>query len=67
MCNRERTMWVQTGKRVHGSAFAVILVCEKICRGKDAFWAFMDLEKAYDTIDGRWYVVRCSVCIFGIL
>ena len=27
-------------------------VCEKyLANGKDVFWAFMDLEKAYDTID----------------
>ena len=32
--------------------FAVRQVCEKyLVNGKDVFWAFMDLEKAYDTID----------------
>ena len=32
--------------------FAVRQVCEKyLANGKDVFWAFMDLEKAYDTID----------------
>ena len=32
--------------------FAVRQVCEKYhANGKDVFWAFMDLEKAYDTID----------------
>ena len=31
---------------------AVRQVCEKyLANGKDVFWAFMDLEKAYDTID----------------
>ena len=37
--------------------FAVRQVCEKYLEnGKDVFWAFMDLEKAYDTIDrhGMW-------------
>ena len=37
--------------------FAVRQVCEKyLANGKDVFWAFMDLEKAYDTIDWPWYV-----------
>ena len=32
--------------------FAVRQVCEKyLANSKDVFWAFMDLEKAYDTID----------------
>ena len=32
--------------------FAVSQVCEKyLVNLKDVFWAFMDLEKAYDTID----------------
>ena len=36
-------------------------VCEKyLANGKDVFWAFMDLEKAYDTIDrhGMWHMLR---------
>ena len=33
---------------------AVRQVCEKyLANGKDVFWAFMDLEKAYDTIDRK--------------
>ena len=32
--------------------FAVRQVCEKyLANGRDVFWAFMDLEKAYDTTD----------------
>ena len=32
--------------------FAARQVCEKyLANGKDVFWSFMDLEKAYDTID----------------
>ena len=32
--------------------FAVRQVCEKyLANGKDVLWAFMDLEKVYDTID----------------
>ena len=37
--------------------FAVSLVCEMyLANGKDVFWVFMNLEKAYDTIDlhGMW-------------
>ena len=40
---------------------AVRQVCEKyLAKGKDVFWAFMDLEKAYDRIDreGLWTVLR---------
>ena len=41
--------------------FAVRQVCEKyLANGKDAFWAFMDLEMAYDTIarHGMWQMLR---------
>ena len=41
--------------------FAVWQVCEKyLTNGKDAFWAFMDLEKAYNTTDqhGMWQMLR---------
>ena len=41
--------------------FAVRQVCEKyLANGKDVFWAFMDSEKAYDTIDrhGMWQMLR---------
>ena len=41
--------------------FAVRHVCEKyLANGKDVFWAFMDLEKAYDTIDriGMWLMLK---------
>ena len=45
--------------------FAVRRVCEKyLANGKDVFWAFMDLEKAYHTIDrhGMWQMLRvCGV------
>ena len=39
---------------------AVKQVGEKyLANGKDVFWAFMDLEKAYDTIDrhGMWQML----------
>ncbi len=41
--------------------FTVGQVWEKyLAEGKDVFWAFMDLEKAYDRIDreGLWTVLR---------
>ena len=41
--------------------FAGRQVCENyLANGKDVFWAFMDLEKAYDTIDphGMWQILR---------
>ena len=41
--------------------FAVRQVCEKYpSNGKDVFLAFIDLEKAYDTIDrhGVWQMLR---------
>ena len=40
--------------------FAVRQVCEKyLAYGKGVFWAFMDLEKAYDTIErhGMWQML----------
>ena len=36
-------------------------MCEKyLANGIDVYWAFMDLEKAYDTIDrhGMWQIIR---------
>ena len=37
---------------MHGPSVCVRQVCEKyLANGKDVFWTFMDLEKAYDTID----------------
>ena len=41
--------------------FAVMQVCEKyLANWKDVFWAFMDLEKAHDSIDryGMWQMQR---------
>ena len=45
--------------------FAVRQVCEKyLANGKDVFWAFMDLEKTYDTIyrHGMWQMLR----VYGV-
>ena len=41
--------------------FAVRHACEKyLTNGKDVFFAFMDLEKSYNTIDrhGMWHMLR---------
>ena len=45
--------------------FAVRLVCEQyLANGKYVCWAFMNLEKAYDTIDrhGMWQMLR----VYGV-
>ena len=49
------------GRGCMDQVFAVRQVCVKyLTNGKDVFWAFMDLEKAYDTIDrhGMWQILR---------
>ena len=45
--------------------FTVRQVCEKyLANGKVVFWAFMDLEKGYYTIDrhGMWQMLR----VYGV-
>ena len=40
------------GRGCVDQVFAVRQICEKyLAKGKDTFWAFMDLEKAYDRVD----------------
>ena len=53
------------GRGCLDQVFAVRQVCEKYqANGKDVFWPFMDLEKAYDAIDrhGMWQMLR----VYGI-
>ena len=55
------------GRGCMDQVFAVrqVQVCEKyLANGKDVFWAFMDLEKAYDTINrhGMWKMLR----VYGV-
>ena len=53
------------GRGCMDQVFAVRQVCEKyLANGKNVFWAFMDLEKAYDTIDrhGMWQMLR----VYGV-
>ena len=48
----EKQCGFRQGRGCIDQVFAVRHVCEKyLAYGKDVFWAFMDLEKAYDTID----------------
>ena len=44
--------WFRQGRGCMDQVFAIRQVCEKyLANGKNVFWAFMDLEKAYDTTD----------------
>ena len=48
----EEQCGLMQGRGCMDQVFAVRQVCEKnLANGKNVFWAFMDLEKAYDTID----------------
>ena len=45
--------------------FAIRYVCENyLANWKDVFWAFMDLEKVYDTIDR--YDMRQMIRVYGV-
>ena len=53
------------GRGCMDQVFAVWQVCEKyLANGKNVFWVFIDLEKAYDTIDhhGMWQTLR----VYGV-
>ena len=61
MCNSEEQCGFRQGRVCMDQVFAIRQVCEKyLANGKDVFWAFMDLEKAYHTIDwhGMWHMLR---------
>ena len=65
MCNREEQCGFRQGRGCMDQVFAVRQVCEKyLTNEKDVLWAFMDLEKAYDTIDrhGMWQILR----VYGV-
>ena len=48
---REEQCGFRQGRGSMDQVFAVRQVCEKyLTNGKDVFWAFMDLEMAYDNI-----------------
>ena len=53
------------GRGCMNQVFALRQVCEKyLANGKDIFWAFMNLEKVYDSIDrhGMWLMLR----VYGV-
>ena len=61
----EKQCGFREGRGCMNQVFAVRQVCEKyLANGKDVFWAFIDLEKAYDTIDrhGMWQMLR----VYGV-
>ena len=66
MCNRggaigEEQCGFRQGSGCMDLLFAVREVLKKyLANGKDVFWAFIDLEKTYDTIDrhGMWQMLR---------
>ncbi len=46
--------------------FAVRQVCEKyLAKGNDVFWAFMDLEKAFEIIDKEVLWIILSLYVLG--
>ena len=49
---REEQCGFRRGRGCVDQVFVVRQICEKyLAKGKDSFWAFMDLEKAYDRVD----------------
>ena len=61
----EEQCGVRQGRGCMDEVFSVRQVCEKnLSNVKDVFWAFVDLEKVYDTIDrhGMWQMLR----VFGV-
>ena len=65
MCNMGGTCGFSQAKGCMDQVFGVRQVFEKyLANLKDVFWAFMDLEKAYDTIDrhGMWQMLR----VYGV-
>ena len=53
------------GRGCMDKVFAVRQVCEKyLANGKDVFWAYMDFEKAYDTIDRHG--MRQMLRVYGV-
>ena len=64
-CAIEEQCVFRQGRECMDQVFAVRQVCEKyLINGKDVFWAFMDFEKAYDTINrhGMWQMLR----VYGV-
>ena len=56
---------IRQGRGSMDQVFAVREMCEKyLANGKDVFWAFMDFEKAHDTVDRHimWQMLR----VYGV-
>ena len=54
----------RTGRECMNQVFAVGQVCEKyLANEKNVLWAFMDLEKPYDTTGryGMWQILRVHI------
>ena len=48
----EEQCGVRSSRGCADKIFTLRLVCEKyIAKGRDVFWTFMDLEKAYERVD----------------
>ena len=61
----EEQCGLRQGRGCMDLVFAVRQVCEKyLANMKDVFWAFMDLEKAYDTVD--WHDMWQMLRVFGV-
>ena len=57
---REEQCGFGQGRGCMDQVFAVRQVCEKyLANGKNVFWGFMDLEKAYDSFDKKKILVCC--------
>ena len=57
----EEQCWFRQGRGCMDQVFAVKQVCEKyLANWEAAFWAFMNLENSYDTIDRHcvWQMLR---------
>ena len=64
---REEQCGFRQGRACMDQVFAVRQVCKKyLANWKDVFWAFMDLEKSYDTIDRHCMWQMLSVYGFGL-
>ena len=66
----EEQCGLRQGRGCMDQVFAVRHICKKyLANGKDLFWTFMDLEKAYDTIDrhGIFQMQRVYVVVGKLL
>ena len=62
---REEQCGFRKGRSCMDQIFTVRQLCEKfVAKGRDVYWAFMDLEKAYDRVDreAMWQVLR----VYGV-